>query len=457
MRSVGGAFSTFSEGWRFESKTGSVAARSVRVSRVRAELLAEGASVSMTNLHVCDGRGRRSRTIAKRFGFVADGVVCALLAALVAPTSGLAQQQSAPADSDAWPQSWAPPSPSTSGAPRWSFSAETIVLGRAGGANQPLVSLVSGSQTFSAAQGAAGAEAFNSDQFRPALSVGPKVTLIYRDDGGFGAELSYFNIFNQSATKSVGPNGDWLIMKAPGIFTQTQDFADQAMVWRDATNLHGAEANGRLDLSSRVTVLAGFRWLQLNDSLAGSLTPVDRATTGWKIGCSQGPDANTSKCTLPGIPANPTSGPVVNSGPFWTTSTTNNLLGGQIGADVKLLERGRLSLEGIVKAGVFNNYAEQSTGVSMEKKMFPTHAAANRAAFVGEADLQLKYRLTEGLALKLGYEALWFDGVALAPGQIQETYSSLLPNNQPTARALGVNTGSSALFQGASAGFEFSF
>lgn len=155
---------------------------------------------------------------------------------------------------------------------------------------------------------------------------------------------------------------------------------------------------------------------------------------------------------------NPATGPVEDYPPyFWTTRTTNNLYGAQLGADVKMLEAGRLTLDGLIKVGVFDNDAQQSTGVSMAKTMFPTHAAANHAAFVSEAGLQLKYQLAGGLAFKLGYEALWLDGVALAPGQIQETYSWLLPTEAPTARALGVNCGSNVLFQGATAGLEYSF
>ena len=84
--------------------------------------------------------------------------------------------------------------------------------------------------------------------------------MTYRDESGFGVEFSYFNIFTQSATKTVGPTGpanpaDWLVMYAPGSFWQTQDFPYQGMAWKDATNLYSAEANGRLDLSPRVTVL----------------------------------------------------------------------------------------------------------------------------------------------------------------------------------------------------------
>ena len=72
--------------------------------------------------------------------------------------------------------------------------------------------------------------------------------------------------------------------------------------------------------------------------------------------------------------------------------------------------------------------------------------------FVGELGLQLKYQVIKELALKAGYRALWLEGVALAPGQIQETSS--IPTN---VRSLGVNSESGVFFQGATAGLEFSF
>ena len=117
-----------------------------------------------------------------------------------------------------------------------------------------------------------------------------------------------------------------------------------------------------------------------------------------------------------------------------------------------MLELGRFSLDGLIKTGIFDNNAEQSTGVSLQKVVYPSQATTNHAAFVSEAGLQLKYQVIKGLALKAGYEALWLDGVALAPGQIQETFTTLA-----NVRALGVNCGSGVLFQGATAGLEYSF
>jgi hypothetical protein len=407
-----------------------------------------------------------------RPGFVAACFLCSLFAAPLLTAGAAGAQEgfagwSAGADGS-FPSSAEKPVDPPQSAPRWTFSAETIVLGRTGGANQPLVGLLPGGMQFAATQNAAAlaAEAFNSNQFWQGFSAGPKISVTYHDESGYGAEFSYFNIFTQSATKTVGPtnpanpaDSDWLVMYAPGSFWQTQDFAYQGMAWKDATNLYSAEANGRLDLSPGVIVLGGLRWLQLNDTLVGWLTPADRIAPNWKGPCLF-PVPATSGCALSDVP-NPPGGSVVIYPPFWTTSTRNDLYGAQIGVDAKLLEFGRFSIDGVIKAGVFDNDAEQTTVVSMAKQLYTAQATTNEAAFAGEAALQAKYQLTKGLALKVGYEALWLDGVALAPGQIRETYttspSPASPSTPVSARALGVNCGSNVLFQGATVGLEVSF
>ncbi len=390
------------------------------------------------------------------YGFVACCFLCSLLATLLLPiTASAGEQENATGKSADREGSLAPLSlpkrPLIESAPRWTLSAEAIVLGRLGGVNQTLVERVPGTVPFINPPydtlTAPGVEAFNSNQFRQGFSAGPKISLTYHRDSGYGVELSYFNIFDQSASKTIGPDNpaDWLVMKAPGAFWQTQDFPYQGMAWSATTNLYNLEANGRLDITNRVTLLAGVRWLQLNDDLEGTLTPADRSQPTWK----QNPlylDSNLFQVGLL-----PLDLPAGNYPPFWNTSTTNNLFGVQIGVDGKILELGRFSLDGVIKIGLFDNYAEQSTGVSLKKQVFPSQATTNHAAFVSEAGLQVKYQLLKGLALKAGYEVLWLDGVALAPGQIQETLT--LAN----VRALGVNCGSSVLFQGATAGLEYSF
>ena len=115
-----------------------------------------------------------------------------------------------------------------------------------------------------------------SAQQQPALAgfaAGPKLGLTYHDDSGYGFELSYFDVLGLSAAKAVGPGdqSNWLVMKAPGTFWQTQDYAYQAMAWRDVTSLYSFEANRRLDLSSARDLAGGV-----------TLASVERRT-GWDV------------------------------------------------------------------------------------------------------------------------------------------------------------------------------
>lgn len=332
--------------------------------------------------------------------------------------------------------------------PRWTVSAEALFLGRSGTGHQPLVSLVPGDVPWWTPGGpnttnVAGVEALNSSQLDQRLAAGPRLSLSYRDPSGIGAELLYFGV-RLKVSKSTGPEnpGQWLVMKAPGTFWQTQDYAYQSMVWQDDTRLHSLEANARLELSPRVTLLAGLRWLQLRDKLEGTLDPADLGQPLWKFNI---PSRLSDAVPVPGSP-------VVVNPPFWTTETTNDLYGIQIGAKAALWDAGRFALDGSIKAGVYDNRAKQLTLVSMQKQIYPAQASTSAAAFVAEGALVARYRLTDAAALKLGYQALWFDGVALAPGQIQRT--STTPSS---VTALGVDRRSSTLLHGLTVGVEYSF
>jgi hypothetical protein len=271
-----------------------------------------------------------------------------------------------------------------------------------------------------------GVEAFNSSDFQQGFAAGPRLDLIRHGDGGYDFELSYFQIDGWSSDKSIGPDDppDWLVMRAPGGFTQTNQIrATQAMVWDYATKLYNAELNMRWNPYSRLTVLAGFRWLNLGEHLVGTLDPP----------------------TFPGE----------SNWTFWNTTTTNNLYGFQIGDDGKIWERGRFSVDALVKAGIFDDNAEQTTEVSViAKEQRWASASTNHAAFVGETGLQCKYQLTRRFLLRAGYEAIWLQGVALAPGQIQATQTDL---HTISVQALGVNCDSGVFYHGATAGLEYSF
>jgi hypothetical protein len=333
--------------------------------------------------------------------------------------------------------------------PRWTLSVETILLGRSGTENRSLVSLVPGDVPWWTSSGSnttnvPGVDALNSNQLNQSLAAGPRLTLSYRDPSGYGAELSYFNSLGLKVAKATGPEtpGQWLVMKAPGTFWQTQDYAYQSMVWQDDTRLHSLEANARVELSPRITLLAGVRWLQLHDQLQGTLAPADIGQPLWKFNV---PSTLSDAVPIPG------SAIVVNP-PFWTSSATNNLYGVQIGAKATIWDIGRFSTEASIKTGVYANRAQQTTLVSMQKQIYPAESAAVAAAFVGQGGLTAKYQLTDGIAVKLGYEALWFAGVALGAGQIQTTMTT-----PSSVRALGVDCRSTTLVQGITVGLEYAF
>jgi hypothetical protein len=307
--------------------------------------------------------------------------------------------------------------------PRWTASADAIILQRIGTFNQTLVTTYPGAPSptahFVVGQGT---DQLLSGDLTQGFAAGSKIGLIQHGDDGYDLEFSFFEVEGWKNAQSVSSGTDTTpVFVAPGGFVQTTDSATQYMQWEYATRLYNAEINVRWDLCPRVTMLAGFRWANVSEQLQGTLPP-QRAV------------------------------------PFWNTETKNNLYGFQIGAEGKLLERGRFSLGCVVKAGLSGNHAEETTTVSIYRILFQETASTDHAAFVGDIGVQCKYQVTQRLSFRAGYQAIWLQGIALAPAQIPETYShiAILPQDI-YVQALGVNSGSGVFYHGATAGLEYSF
>ena len=89
--------------------------------------------------------------------------------------------------------------------PRWTVSAEAIILDKIGSTDRTLVSRVPGVLPFNQVSNTPGAPALNSQRLNQGFAPGPKLGLIYNIDSGFGLELSYFHVSDWNITQAIGP------------------------------------------------------------------------------------------------------------------------------------------------------------------------------------------------------------------------------------------------------------
>jgi hypothetical protein len=228
----------------------------------------------------------------------------------------------------------------------------------------------------------------NSNDFAFGYAAGPRLSLI-RQTQCYDYEVLYFGIDGWSDGRFIPQS---LNPASPLFFN-----------W--SSRLYNVELNMRWNPSSRVTMLAGFRWANLREDFVG--------------------------------------GRILGSGflPVGDVWSNNNLCGFQVGADAKLWESGCFSINGLGKVGIYGNHAEQTSVFTGAPDVFS--ASTNHTAFIGELGLQARYQVTERLALRAGYELLWLDGVAIAPAQL---------NN-----LLGIDSNATVFYHGATAGLELTF
>ena len=101
--------------------------------------------------------------------------------------------------------------------PRWTASADFIILDRIGSVNQTLVETVPGTVKYKDLWHTPGTEVLNSNDFQQGFSGGPRVGLIRHGDDGYDLEVSYFQIDGWSSNRSVDPadpkDWRWLVMR----------------------------------------------------------------------------------------------------------------------------------------------------------------------------------------------------------------------------------------------------
>jgi len=258
---------------------------------------------------------------------------------------------------------------------QWRLSADAVLLRRSSPKAQTL---------FRGGFGNTSAITFDAESLSFDMQPGFSVTATRAGAIGLDVELNYTQVdaFRSSTTLS----GD--------TFMEADDTGSDASVRsvknpqiENTSQLRSGEGNFGWHVGEQIRLLGGFRWIEFRDhygvnSLGGIIIPPVPVTLN--------------------------------------NDALNDLYGGQIGADLTLLDWERIVISAGGKAGVYGNACRQTSRLvdtGFIDQEIGTHSA--HPAFVGEINVLGTVEVyMDRLFLRAGYQALWIDGVLLAPEQI---------------------------------------
>ena len=265
-----------------------------------------------------------------------------------------------------------------------------------------------------------GNELVNANDLNLSIAPGLDATL-----GGryrmFGAEVRYFGIFEWSS--SEGP-----LDSAAGAVIQYLDpigntaFPNIVNAEYDS-NIHNIEVNLRWWPFDRLSILAGFRYLMLNEDLT--------------IQQDIGPGLNLSTHEI---------------------ETANTLLGGHVGLEGVILrlkdaffQGDEINFGGWAKGGYFNNHIKTDITITqIVGSSFFADGSDNKGTFLCEGAVNVGYKITKNVAVDLRYQALWIQNVGLAPEQV--------PGSDPgVSGGIASTKAQSVLYHGPWVGIVLSF
>lgn len=242
-------------------------------------------------------------------------------------------------------------------------------------------------------------------------AVGPELDVLLQLTSDWSFEFDWFMLDNWSGLRSVDMDPT---------LVEPIDAPVLTALLESSSNLHNFEFNLRRNVTERLTLLAGFRYVELDESFTLTLEtplfpdPLEAARLG----------------------------------------TRNHLYGFQLGANAALWQSGPWQLDGWIKAGIYGNAARSSADVYTfaAPPEIPHYAAEkSSAAFLGDLGLRASRSFGEHVQIYGGYRVMLLDGVALAVDQIEN--AGLFFGGGPTQ----LSTGGSPFYHGAELGLVFSF
>jgi hypothetical protein len=288
---------------------------------------------------------------------------------------------------------------------KWSFYGGTVLLHRSAPAPTPLITTF-GLATILDASTMNFGWAFGFD-------IGGK----YNFNERWGVDLRYFQVAPWTTT--FGPvaaasslvefQGDFVGLGVPGSASAQY-----------SSTLRSAELNARYISSSWWTLLAGFRYVNLDESLntlQSSTVPVFSGT--------------------------------------WNAQTSNQLFGGQLGLEGLLFNRGCLTIDAYAKAGIYgtdvNSFAAANSllgGRPLPPFPISFSAQQGQVSFLGDGGLHATFHLNRWAAIEGGYQLMWLTGVALVSDQFHASAGPPPP--------IAINSTGFVFYQGATLALKIS-
>ena len=298
--------------------------------------------------------------------------------------------------------------------PKWIIQADALFLWQNNIASRSLF-----------LDSATGATVLDSSDISPSVGIGPRIALFHNINKCNAFEANYFIVQSLTGTASLPPPGPYEQGRLHGLV-----YSDitEATVNTDS-QIQSFELNFR-QRKGFATLLTGFRYvqwtsaMQINDNF-GAVAP-----------------------------------PAAGSDVF-TTTTGNELYGGQLGCDLMLWNRGqRIRVNGVGKAGVFFNQAFQRSNVTRSATVPPVgftpfsttiSQSIQQTSFFGEVGGNATVELTDWLSWRVGYNLFWLSGVATPANQL--SVATVDPGTGNVATN-GINTSGSVLLHGVNTGVE---
>ena len=286
--------------------------------------------------------------------------------------------------------------------PRWTVTADALILHRSATRSQRLLLDPQGETDL-----------LNSSDMAFSFAAGPRLSLIRHGSCNWDFELNYFGIDGWGASadfpNTALPSGFGILVVDNALTLPVENVG-----FEEHSRLYSSEFNIRRPINDWLTPLVGFRWVELSDNYRAQGTEF------------------------------------VELSPFsHEINTHNHLYGFQIGADASLKPTCRFHIDGLIKAGIFGNAANQTSSFSDPASDLSATASGSHTAFLGELGLIGTYQLTKHAALRGGYQVMWIAGVALAPTQI--------PSTNLGGGTASIETSGNLFYHGATVGLDITW